>query len=94
MLTILTAVMAGILGGAFAGAAVGWCMGRRQAVQPPILDELKLDADLDEQITTAARGWARRQDQPAAAPLVADKLRLAYVLSQRRVRRRERKRSR
>jgi hypothetical protein len=81
MLPILTAAMVGILGGALAGAAVGWWISHRQAVQPTILDEL---------ITDAARGWARRQGQPAAAPLAADKLRLAYVLSQRRVRRRGR----
>jgi hypothetical protein len=93
MLTILTAVVAGMLGGALAGACVGW-IGHRHAVPPAILDELSLDPDLDAQITDAARGWARQQDQPAAVPLVADKLRLAYVLSQRRARRRERRRSR
>lgn len=89
MLTILTALLAGISGGALAGALAGWWTGRRSAPASS-LDDLVFDPDLDEQIGDAARGWAMRQGQPAAAPLVARKLRLMVALNQRRLRRRGR----
>jgi hypothetical protein len=44
------------------------------------------DPVLDEDIQVAATQWAEAHDQPAAAPLVADKLRLAQALAQRRQR--------
>ena len=87
MFTILIALMVGTLGGTLAGAVAGRWAGRRQAAQPTTLDDLGLDPDLDQQIAEAARQWAVRQGQPAAAPLVADKLRLIHAMSQRRRRR-------
>jgi hypothetical protein len=87
MLTILIALMVGTLSGTLAGAVSGWWTARRKQAQPTALDDLGLDPDLDQQITEAARQWAGREGQPAAAPLVADKLRLIHALSQRRRRR-------
>lgn len=88
MLTILIALMVGALGGTLAGTVAGWWAGRRQSAQSVRLDDLDLDPALDQQITEAARQWAAHQGQPAAAPLVADKLRLIHALSQRHRRRR------
>ncbi len=88
MLALLIASMVGTLGGAVAGAVAGWWTVRRQSAQPIVPHELSLDPDLDQRITKAARQWAAQQDQPDAAPLMADKLRLAYVLSRGRKRRR------
>lgn len=88
MLTILIALMVGALGGTLAGTVAGWWAGRRQSAQSARLDDLDLDPALDQQITEAARQWAMRQGQPAATPLVADKLKLLHALSQRRRRRR------
>jgi hypothetical protein len=88
MSTIFIALVVGTLGGALAGAVAGWWAARRQQPQPTTLNDLGLDPDLDQQIAEAARQWARRQGQPAAAPLVADKLRLIHAIGQRRHRRR------
>jgi hypothetical protein len=88
MLMILIAVIVGTLGGTLAGAVAGWWAAHRQQPQPTPLNNLGLDPALDQQITEAARQWAVRQGQPAAAPLVADKLRLIHAMSQRRRRRR------
>ncbi len=85
MLTVLLALMAGGVGGGVAGGLARWCVVRRRSVDP-----LALDPDLDRQIDSAAAQWARVHKRPGAAPLVADKLRLAYVLSQRPRRRRRR----
>lgn len=88
MFTILIALVVGTLGGALAGAVAGWWAIRGRSASPTALDDLGLDPDLDQQITEAARQWARNQGQPVAAPLVADKLRLIHALRQRRRRRR------
>jgi hypothetical protein len=89
MLMILTGSALGILGGALAGAVAGWWTGRYSAAESMASSDV-LDPDLDAQITEAARQWATRQGQPAAAPLVADKLRLIHALSRRRTHRRRR----
>lgn len=88
MLALLIALMVGTLGGAVAGAVAGRWTVRRQSAQPIVPHELSLDADLDQRITEAARQWATQQGQSDAASLAADKLRLAYVLSRGRKRRR------
>ncbi len=88
MFTILIALTAGTFGGTAAGAVAGWRAACRQSAQSSKLDDLGLDPDLDEQITEAARQWAVRQGQPAAAPLMVDKLRLIHAVGQRRSRRR------
>jgi hypothetical protein len=88
MFTILIALMVGALGGTLAGGVAGWWAARRQEAQSTMLDDLGLDPDLDQEITEAARQWAVRQGQPAAASLLADKLRLVHMMSQRPRRRR------
>jgi hypothetical protein len=87
MLTIPIAVVLGVLGGALAGAGAGWWTGRRAGAQSMASSDV-LDPDLDGKITEAARQWATRKGQPAAAPLIADKLRLIHALSRRRRHRR------
>jgi hypothetical protein len=91
MLAILVSLAVGVLGGALAGAVAGWLTGRRSSAQSVVSSDV-LGPDLDAQITEAARQWATRQGQPAAAPLVADKLRLIHALSLRRRRARRTRR--
>ena len=88
MSTILIALTVGTFGGLLAGGVAGWWASCRQSAESSTLDDLGLDIDLDEQMTEAARQWAVRQGQPAAAPLMVDKLRLIHALGRRRPRRR------
>jgi hypothetical protein len=85
MLLALTGVLAGTVGGAVAGAVASW-----RVVPSRAADNLTLDPRLESEIDAASRQWATAHGQPAAAPLIADKLRLAYVLSQRSRHRRRR----
>jgi len=84
MLNVLLALLAGGLGGGLVAGLVGRPP-RRQA-----LPDAPLDPELEHQINGAAVQWAEMHGQPAAARLIADKLRLAYALSQRPRRRRGR----
>jgi hypothetical protein len=84
MFTVLVAFLAGGLGGGVATVLLS-----RLRVQHSS-NALVLDPELEQQIAAAAQQWAAAHGQPAAASLVADKLRLAYVLSQRPRRRRRR----
>jgi hypothetical protein len=68
------------------GGLVGWRLARRNGSPEPSA----LDPVLEQRIDAAAAQWAAAHDRPGAAPLIADKLRLAYVLSQRPRRRRGR----
>jgi hypothetical protein len=96
MLTIcFLALMVGTLSGTAAGGLAGWLTVRvRFLSRERMVDHHQVDPHVDEQIDHAAAQWAEAHHRPAAAPLVADKLRLAYVLQQRRRRRRERRWSR
>jgi hypothetical protein len=87
MLTIFLALLAGALGGVAAGGLAGWWLCKRRIVCAP-LDQDAIDPDVDHQINAAAHRWAAAHGQAGAAPLVARKLRLAYVLQQRRTRKR------
>jgi hypothetical protein len=82
-------LLLGALGGGVVGGFASWWISRRRV---PFAEphELSLDALQEQRIAQAAQQWAAAYDQPAAAPLVADKLRLAYNLNQRRQRRRNR----
>jgi hypothetical protein len=93
MLTILIALMVGTLSGTAAGGLAGW-LTVRFLPRERMVDHLDIDPHVDGQINDAAAQWAEAHHAPAAAPLVADKLRLAYVLEQRRRRRHERRWSR
>lgn len=85
MLTIFLALLAGTLGGVASGGLAGWWLCKRRiACVPP--DDDAIDPAIDHQINEAADRWAATHDRPGAAPLVARKLRLAYVLQQRRTR--------
>jgi hypothetical protein len=78
----LTFLVGGLSGG-LVGGLVGWRSNRR-GVRFAEPQEHGLDAADEQDIAQAAWQWAAAHDQPAAAPLVADKLRLAYQLNQRR----------
>jgi hypothetical protein len=82
MLTILLALLSGLLSGAVGGGLVSSRILRRR--RPSSADQASLDPDVEHEIDETASRWATAHGQPAAAPLVAGKLRLAYVLSQRR----------
>lgn len=87
MLTLFLALLVGTLGGTVAGGFAGWWLCRRRVpCVPPENDAI--DPAVDHQINEAAHRWAAAHDQAGAAPLIARKLRLAYVLQQRRARRR------
>lgn len=88
MLTIIVALGVGIGSGTVTGGALGFWLAHRPHPRPAPLDDLALDPDLDRQIDHAAQQWAEANQRPGAAPLVADKLRLAHRLNQRRQRRR------
>jgi hypothetical protein len=89
MLTILLSLLAGLVCGTAGGGLVSWHLSQRESGGVAI-DHDVVDPDVDRQIKLAANQWATAHGQPAVAALVAGKLRLAYVLSQRRARRRER----
>lgn len=92
MLTILLSLLAGLV----SGAAGGGLVSRRhlQRTRSIPVSQESIDPDVDRRINRAASQWATAHGQPAAAPLVAGKLRLAYALSRRRERRRGRRWSR
>jgi len=90
MLTVFLALIGGGLGGGVVAALLSRRWVRRDAPETSVLDP-----ELERRIDGAAAQWAAAHGQPAAAPLVADKLRLTYVLSQQpRSRRRRRRWSR
>jgi hypothetical protein len=89
MLTILIALMVGTLSGTAAGGLAGW-LTVRVLSGDRMVDNVVALLRVDGQINDAAAQWAEAHHQPAAASLVADKLRLAYVLSHRPRRRRRR----
>jgi hypothetical protein len=89
MPTIVVGLMAMVVIGTVSGGLAGWLTARVLS-RGQITDRV-VDLDLvDGQINDAAEQWAEAHQEPAAAPLVADKLRLAYVLSHRPRRRRRR----
>jgi hypothetical protein len=88
MLIITIALMVGASGGALAGAVAGWRVVRRQPAEPALPPNVGLDPELERRIGDAAQAWAEHHGQPDAAPLLASKLRLTYVLGRGRKRRR------
>jgi hypothetical protein len=89
MPTIVVGLMAMVVIGTVSGGLAGWLTARFLAGDRRV-DNVATLHRVDEQINDAAEQWAEAHQQPAAAPLVADKLRLAYVLSHRPRRRRRR----
>jgi hypothetical protein len=85
MLTIFLALLAGTLGGIASGGLAGWWLCRHRIVGASSHDDA-IDPAIDHQINQAANRWAAVHDRPGTAPLIARKLRLAYVLQQRRAR--------
>lgn len=86
MLTIVFALFFGTFSGTLAGGLLSWgLLNRTQDAARPV-EPPPIDLDVDARIDRAASQWAATNHQPEAAPLVANKLRLAYVLSQRRKR--------
>jgi hypothetical protein len=86
MLTILLTIIVGALSGAVGGLAIWWLLQQRHVKRLP-LHQPAIGRDVEERISQAASQWAAAHGRPAAAPLLARKLRLAYVLNQRRRRR-------
>lgn len=82
MLIFGLTLLAGIIGGAVAGGVISWHLYRRRILVPGARGET--DALVEQQIDAAARQWAAAQGRPAAAPLMARKLRLVHRLNQRR----------
>jgi hypothetical protein len=87
MLTIVLALFFGTFSGTVVGGLVNWWLSAQTRTEAMPLERLAVDPDLEAQIDQAAGQWATAHDQPAAASLVADKLRLAHALNQRLMRR-------
>jgi hypothetical protein len=87
MLTIVLALFLGTFSGTVVGGLVNWWLSVQTRTETVPLERLAVDPDLDAQIDQAAGLWAEAHHQPAAASLVADKLRLFHELNQRRMRR-------
>jgi hypothetical protein len=83
MLTLVLASAALVLG-IVIGVATAWWWSRRRAGGFASPKDSVLDPDLEHRIVTASTEWATRHGQPAAAGLVANKLRLLAALHQRR----------
>jgi len=89
LLALVFILMVGVLGGAVGGLVSWWLMERTCDTGEPLHRPVAgFDPDLDGQIGKAASQWASVHGQPAAAPLLARKLRLAYDLNERRRRHR------
>jgi hypothetical protein len=86
MLAILLTIVGGTLSGAVGGLVSWWLLQHRHVKSLP-LHQPAIRRDVEERISEAASQWAAAYGQPAAAPLLARKLRLAYLLNQRRRRR-------
>ncbi len=89
MLTILLSGLAGLLAGAVSGRFAASHAPSPTARSQPV-DDVDTDREVDDDIALAASAWARTNGQSdAAAALVANKLRLAHRLQERRLRRSE-----
>jgi hypothetical protein len=80
MFTTFLAIGGGTLGGGLAGGAITWWC-RRSLARASNGTTVTVDPAVDECIDQAAAQWATAHGQPAAAPLVANKLRLAQRLA-------------
>jgi hypothetical protein len=93
MLTIVLALFFGTFSGTLAGGLLSWLLNQPPNATRPV-EPFPIDPDVDARIDRAASQWATANDQPGAAPLAADKLKLAYVLNQRVMERHSRRWSR
>jgi hypothetical protein len=66
------------LGGVL-GWATGWLASRRDGCRP---GRIEIDPETEAVIQAAADRWATSRGRPWLAPLIADKLRMAYRLRQ------------
>ena len=82
-MTSVVALVTGVVIGSVTGGVLGLWLSRRPRSRARILDELKLDPDVDEWITAASKQSAAEQGRPEAAGLIAKKARLLYVLNRR-----------
>lgn len=82
VIALSLAIGAALLGSVAGGLAV-WLFLRRRSDRMPKAEDFVIDAGLDQAIDAGARAWAAAQGVPAAAPLVADKLRLLHALNRR-----------
>ena len=88
MLTIIVALVTGVISGTVTGGVLGLWLARRVPASGRSLEDLSIDPGLDERITAASVSWAAEQGRPEAAGLLAKKARLLYALDERRSRRR------
>jgi membrane protein YqaA with SNARE-associated domain len=82
MLVIILAFVVGTLGGVIGGLMSWWLS--RTPPRRERADDLHVDPAVEARIGQAASRWAEAHNRPSAVPLVAGKLRLAYVLNHRR----------
>jgi hypothetical protein len=83
MLTLFLALVVGLIGGVTASGLIGWRLLRRSMCEPSCRHG-SLDPSVEQRINELSREWAASHGRSAAAPLVANKLRLVYSLNRRR----------
>lgn len=89
--TSIYTVASGTLGGALAGGAITWRHRRPVPSGTHVVHEIAhSDPEEDQRINDAADNWAEAHGRLEAAPLIANKLRLASRLVDQRSRRRSR----
>lgn len=88
MLTIIVALVTGVISGTVTGGVLGLWLTHRPPASGRSLDDLSIDPGLDARITAASVRWAADKGRPEAAGLMAKKARLLYALNERRSRRR------
>jgi hypothetical protein len=82
MLTIasILTVCAGASGGGLVGGAIAWWYARSRRQDGFVVPAVCIDPTLEQQCDDAAAQWAAAHGQPSAAPLIANKLKLAQIL--------------
>lgn len=85
MLLVLLALLIGTLSGTLVGGLlVLQLLSRNPAEAVPVEPAVSVGPAVDAQIRRTAVQWAKTHQRPGSESLVADKLRLVYVLNRRR----------
>jgi hypothetical protein len=79
MLELYIATVAALCSGLL-GGVVGWWLRARYTDVPEVVQPVWIDPMTSAEIDRLATAWAQAHDRPQAEELVADKLRLAWML--------------
>lgn len=88
MLLVLLALLIGTLSGTVVGGLLVLRLLSRNPAEAVPIEPVSVGPAVDAQIKRTAVQWAKTHQRPGSESLVADKLRLVYVLNRRRRQRR------